>query len=69
VALGIKVAPRQGIDYHLDGCERAVRRFGELQHWFDARVGNAVRIDDVVEGAKRIMAALITLHQGVATPV
>jgi hypothetical protein len=67
-ALGIKVAPRQGLDYHLDGSERTVRRFADLQRFIDERVVHDARIADLAEGARRTMRTLIALHSRSETP-
>lgn len=61
-ALNLKVAPRHGLDYHLDGSERAVRRFADLQRFIDERVVNEARIADLAEGVRRTMRTLIALH-------
>jgi hypothetical protein len=61
-ALGLKVAPRNGLDYHIEGSERAVRRFEDLQHFVDERVVHEARIADLAEGARRTMRTLIALH-------
>jgi len=67
-ALRLKVAPRSGLDYHLDGSDRAVRRFGELKGWIDAHVRHTDRAKDLVEGALRTMQTLVAIHRHVDSP-
>jgi hypothetical protein len=67
-ALGLKVAPRHGLDYHLEGSERTVRRYEDLQKFVDERVVHDARIADLAEGARRTMRTLIALHSPAAPP-
>jgi heme oxygenase len=66
-ALRLKVATRSGLDYFLDGADRAARRFRELQGWIDANVRHPDREKDLVEGVLRTMQTLVALHQHVNT--
>ena len=68
-ALGLKPAPRHGLDYYLEGSERTVRRFEDLQRFIDERVVHDARIADLAEGARRTMRTLIALHSPPAQPV
>jgi hypothetical protein len=67
-ALGLKIAPHNGLDYHLEGSERAARRFREFELWIDGRARATRRPADFAEGARRTMQTLIALHQGTDAP-
>jgi hypothetical protein len=61
-ALGVKLAPHSGLDYHLQGSDRASRRFQEFQTWLDAHVNEPARVDELRAGALRTVQTLLEIH-------
>jgi heme oxygenase len=64
-ALRLKIAPRCGLDYLLDGSDRAARRFADLGEWLGRQVRDPQRIRELEHGATETMRTLLELHRAV----
>lgn len=67
-ALRVRIAPRGGLDYVLDGSRFASRRLRILGDWIDANARGADRIREVSEGAREILQTLGLVYRDAAGP-
>jgi heme oxygenase len=67
-ALDLKIAPRSGLDYLIDGSDHHVRRVRHLQNWINTQIREAESAREVLTGAVRTMHSLVQLHQDPEEP-
>ena len=65
VALGAKMAPRNGLDLHLEATERSARRIADLRSWISQNIRDRDGAQEVLQGTAVLMRTLVAMHRDV----